>query len=154
MSFNWTFILKNTVLQQWLNNVDQTSCTIDAIMDSNLHLVLFTQYTCILNTISIACICIREVVNSSEWWLLHTEWWLFPTSAKQCGQNIVYMYLLSVWWLYVHTQNDTHTHTHTPDIDFTLYGNTGKVMNWIIILTTSGWLIVSIACELNSLEGV
>ena len=30
------------------------------------------------------------MVNSSERWLTHAEWWLFPTSADQCGQNIVY----------------------------------------------------------------
>ena len=54
--------------------------------DSNIPLVLFTQY--ILNSVSVAYICIIwELVNSSERWLIHAEWWLFPTTADQCSQN-------------------------------------------------------------------
>ena len=49
-------------------------------LDSTLHLVLFIKF--ILNSVSVAYICIiQEVVNSSEWWLIHAEWWLFLTSV-------------------------------------------------------------------------
>ena len=51
-------------------------------LDSNLHLVLFIQY--ILNTVSVPYTCIIwEVGKSSEWWLIHAEWWLFPTSVDR-----------------------------------------------------------------------
>ena len=51
-------------------------------LDSTLHLVLFIQF--ILNSVSVAYIYIYVL---SEWWLIHADWWLFPTSADQCGQN-------------------------------------------------------------------
>ena len=43
-------------------------------LDSNFHSV-YTKL-CVSSLI-------WEVVNSSEWWLIHTEWWLFPTNVSR-----------------------------------------------------------------------
>ena len=77
----------------------------------------------------------REIVNSSEGWLIHLRWQLFPTSADQCGHNTEHCYnllvLLIMWCVqrrpslllnsnthvhtYVHTCTCTNIHVHKND---------------------------------------
>ena len=70
-------------------------------LDSNLHLVLFTQY--ILKTVSVRTLYMRggQVVNSSERWLIHAEWWLFLISV---GTTLyIYIYIYNYTYICVHS---------------------------------------------------